>query len=262
MTQNDSGQNVLTENVIRKGIWQAVKTKTNYSLLDNDTATGGVFTDAIWLRNNYSNDVQNVYGKLITSTLNNNDSYITGNTYNTTLSSIITETVEANSDLGLANNTTLNKLPIADAKLLLMRLIYDDAKIYSLNNEKICEEAEKDFENQKLYLNAYDFIVIESNSIPINTNVSSPLYKDDSNNYLVYRFAKSGDDYTFTITQSYDNYTYYPKKILIKHLVGSERYTVSNGNITKIDNINLTSTIPIDFEITPKYEYIVATLSN
>lgn len=82
--------------------------------------TGGVFVDSIWLKDNYSstNNIQKVIGKLFTE--NNISNHITGDMYNSVLSGKTTIIGIHNTILGLTNSIVLNKLPIADAKMILL----------------------------------------------------------------------------------------------------------------------------------------------
>ena len=228
---------LLTQKAIRRGIWEAIKTKTNYSIMDQRNKTGGIFVDSIWLRDNYSGNSQKVIGKLIEDL---NSTYVTGTLYNS-LFPVQTTTVSRNDDLGLQADTTLKKLPVADAKLVLSKLIYEDAKILSLCNKIMNEEMEiDDFMKQKMMLNGYDVLK--------GSNVSS-IYVDNSNSPLTYNVSGS----TFTIANS--EFTYYPRKIMLKTESVNQRYKVEVQDgvrkIVKIDNETLSEGIPIDFDFVP-----------
>jgi len=268
MSDSNQNEKIITQEAIRKGIWQAIKTKTNYNLLDSNSKskTGGIFSEAIWLKDNYSatDNKQDVIGKLLTSLDSNN--YISAETYNQMLSNspnpII---VPLNEKIGLANNTSLYKLPIADAKLLLPRLIYDEAKLYSEVNKHILKEVEQDFEEQRLLLTAYDIVDMSSESddlLPSSFTLTSNIYKDDNNSSLRYSFTLINNKYTFTISNQL--YTYYPEKILIRFVFqNKQRYLYDNNNqLIKIDNVALITPIPIDFEYKNYKDYFIAELNN
>lgn len=266
--QNETTNKLLTQKAIREGIWQAIKTKTNYNLLDSNSKskTGGIFSEAIWLKDNYSatDNKQDVVGKLLTSLDNN--SYISAETYNQMLSNSPNPiTVPLNEKIGLANNTSLYKLPIADAKLLLPRLIYDEAKLYSEVNKHILKEVEQDFEEQRLLLTAYDIVDMSSESddlLPSSFTLTSNIYKDDNDSSLRYSFTLANNKYSFTILNQ--SYIYYPEKILIRFVFqNKQRYLYDNNNqLIKIDNIALTTPIPVDFEYENYKDYFIAELNN
>lgn len=241
---------LLTQKAIRRGIWEAIKTKTNYTLLDQKNKTGGIFVDSIWLRENYSGNAQKVIGKLIED-VDTNSTYVTGILYNS-LFPIPTATVNINDDLGLQSNTTLRKLPMADAKLVLSKLIYEDAKLLSLYSKIMNEEMEiEDFRNQKMLLNGYDILE--------NGETSSSIYVDNLGSPLTYDISGS----SFRIANS--NFTYYPRKILLKTESVNQRYTVEVQEgvkkIVKIDNEPLTEGIPIDFDFVPNYTITILELA-
>lgn len=252
----DNQEPILTKEAIRNGIWQAIKTKTNYDLSDdaNITKTGGVFVDSIWLRTNYSNNpsIQNVIGKLINET--NTTNYVSGELYNLANSSKTETTISLDSvqlqHLGIPNGTKLNRLPITEAKSILRKLIYEDAKILSQYNNLLENEVIDDFMIQKLLLNAYDIILD-------NTTISS-IYKYDDDSAMNYTISNN----TFSIsTAGSKTYTYYPEKLIIKTISENQRYTVDENseNIIKIDNTTLDEQIPIDFEFKPEYIFRILT---
>ena len=250
---------LLTKNAIRKAIWQAIKTKTNYNLSDdaNLNKTGGVFTDSIWLRTNYTANpsVQNVIGKLINET--NTTNYVSGELYNLVCSSKTSDTItienistEQLQHLGISNGTILNRLPMADAKSVLRKLIYEDAKLLSHYNNTLENEIIDDIMIQKLLLSAYDIIT--------DGTTTSSIYKYDDNSAMNYTI--SGNTFDISVAGS-KTYTYYPERLIVKTISQSQRYTVDENaeKITKIGNTVLTEEIPIDFDFNPEYTFKILT---
>jgi len=273
MTDNPNDPNIsttkskeylLTKEAIRKGIWQAIKTKTNYNLaLDvNSNKTGGIFTDSVWLKDNYNlnPNTQDVIGKLISE--NSISGYINADLYNLAsenkTSNIITLTEEQENYLGIKNGTILNRLPIADAELILSKLIYEDAKLLSQYNKLIDSEIINDFKKQKLMLSGYDIIISPNTTIP--TSATSTIYTYDNDEQTALYYEINVNDKTFTISNT--NYTYYPNTILIKIINPQQKYTISNNEITAINGISLTKNIPIDFEYVPEYIFEKITKSD
>ena len=275
-----SKEPLLTKQAIRKAIWQAVKTKTNYDLSgsSNTTNTGGIFTDSIWLRTNYDTNlhIQDVIGKLIKA--NNGNAYIDANLYNLSVSSKSSDTISLSSEqvqnLGIPNGTTLNRIPIADAKTILSKIIYDDAKILSIYNKLIDSEIADEIMEQKLMLAGYDIITASDNTIP--SSATSSIYKyDDNQTPLNYSITVNNGNNTFTIpTTSSQTYTYYPDTIIVKTINSQQRYTTTSTTttvdniettkyyITAINGTNLTEQIEIDFEYVPEYTLNIITKSG
>ncbi len=251
-------EKLLSQKAIREGIWQAIKTKTNYDLAitDSKTKTGGIFTDSIWLKDNYTKNgdssVQNVVGKLID--ISNNSTYITADVYNTILSNKTSTTITGLSatqiaSLGIPNGTELNRLPLIEAKTVSSKLIYEDAKLLSYYNQLIDSEIADEIRTQKLFLSGVDVINVQGSTVP--SSATSTIYKyDNESTSLTYNISNN----KFTIsTSSSLTYTYYPDVLILKMNKSSQRYTVSQQNITAIDGVNLTEPITIDFEYVPEY---------
>ena len=258
-------EKILTQQAIREAIWQAVKTKTNQTLLTSDKKliTGGVFTDSIWLKDNYTTTenigTQNAIGKIITEQTPKN--YVTAELYNS-ISANPSQKIEFNSDLainlGIEEETVyLNKIPIGDAKNILRKLIYEDAKILSIYNKSLNNEIVNDFMKQKLFLNAYDML--------LNNATTSSIYTyNDEHTHLSYTLDHT--NLTFSINDK-SNCTYYPEHIIIKKLKSSQRYTVTSNNdvnsIIQIDGHALSTgnTIEIDFDYEPEYDILIYDLN-
>ena len=270
---------ILSKEAIRKGIWQAIKTKTNYDLSfnDNSTITGGVFVDSIWLKENYSNDnnisIQNVIGKIFNEDTPIN--YVTADLYNMAISSKKEIAISINDSitqsqldrLGIPSGTTLNKLPVVDAKSILKKLIYEDAKLLSLYNNALENEIIDDFMIQKLFLSAYDIIAVSDNTIPVN--LTSTIYTYDDNVHTNLNYSITNNAFTIQKSDSL-TYTYYPEKLIIKTPSLNQRYTVTKiqenettkSYITAINENDLTEQIEIDFDYKPEYTITIIPIQS
>jgi hypothetical protein len=201
---------------------------------------------------------------------------VSADLYNTTISSKKEITISVGDSitnsqlnrLGIPNGTTLNKLPVVDAKSILKKLIYEDAKLLSLYNNALENEIVDDFMIQKLFLNAYDIITISDNTIPEVITSTIYTYDNDASANLDYLISNN----TFTIQKPESfTYTYYPKKLIIKTPSLNQRYTVTKTQvsgttktyITAINGTNLTEQIEIDFDYKPEYTLtIIPIVSN
>jgi hypothetical protein len=239
---------LLTQKAIRQGIFSAIKSKTNYNMIDNVNKTGGIFVDSIWLDTNYNqtDNTQFVIGKIIHDVMNSNE-YVKADQYNTIMSSNVQINVNPDRRLGLYSQTELNKIPVVDARYIFTKMIHDDAEKYNLHLKMIDDKYRMN--DQQLFLSARD--IVYSNG---NTYVSS-IYDSENNEKLIYNINGS----QFNITNKTDETIYYPETLIIAKNKPNPRYSYYSENnanyIKSIDNVMLNNKIYCDFDIIPEYEY-------
>ena len=264
---------ILTEDAIRKAIFNAVKLKTNFNLIakteeeEKNLKTGGVYSKSIWLEENddaiiNENHNQYVIGKIYDFTRNidqnvsleNSIDNIQIKAYNKIPSGEnITEQIDADPDIKLPN-TTLLKIPMLDAKFTLIKLLHNDILINNILNQidKINYEHEiQDLKTQELLLASID--IVEKIGTDESKCLSNHYTKSDESTYLIYNLL---NDNKFSISNyEPENGDYsFPNKIYVRNGIYEIYINSESGKVKNVGDDE--ETIDYNVVIIPKYQYV------